>query len=87
MNKYTILDNRDIDLSYNPESENAQSGKAVNEAINIKPGIKTLENGEIFNDYENNMAYGEFTHAEGEGTTVGCTGYLITNIEKVIILW
>ena len=30
---YTILDNRDIDLIYNPESENAQSGKAVAEAM------------------------------------------------------
>ena len=26
---YRILDNRDIDLNYNPESENPQSGKAV----------------------------------------------------------
>ena len=30
---YRILDNRDIDLSYNSESKNAQSGKAVAEAV------------------------------------------------------
>lgn len=30
---YKILDNRDIDLNYNPKSENPQSGKAVAEGI------------------------------------------------------
>ena len=30
---YKILDNRDIDQEYSPESENAQSGKAVAQAI------------------------------------------------------
>ena len=32
---YKILDNRDIDLTYTPGSENAQSGKAVAEAVEI----------------------------------------------------
>ena len=32
---YKILDRRDVDQSYNPESENAQSGIAVAEAINL----------------------------------------------------
>lgn len=70
----------------NPRPDWAQMDETKADYIKNKPeliGQITEENGEIFNDYENNMAYGEFTHAEGEGTTVGCTGYLITNIEKV----
>ena len=37
---YKILDERDIDLSYTPNSENAQSGVAVAEAIKMRK--KTL---------------------------------------------
>lgn len=42
MSKYTILDNRDIDLIYNPESENAQSGIAVAEAVEPKEDKSNL---------------------------------------------
>ena len=41
---YKILDSRDIDQTYNPESENAQSGKAVAEAL------KTIDVGGV--EYE-----------------------------------
>ena len=41
----------------------------VEEAINNKPGEKTAEGGEIFNDYEDNIASGNYSHAEGYQTT------------------
>ena len=40
----------------------------VEEAINNKPGEKTTDGGEIFNDYENNIAFGNYSHAEGYNT-------------------
>ena len=52
---------------------------SVEEAINNKPGEKipgTEEDsvgGEIFNDYTNNIASGEYSHAEG--TTATASGY------------
>ena len=77
--KIKILDNRDIDLSYNPESENAQSGKAVAEAFaGFTPidedqlvGKKTEQGGEIFNDYENNKALAENTSVSGISNQAG----------------
>lgn len=45
-----------IDKVYDPNSDNAQSGKAVSQAIAEKPGQKTPQGGIIFNDYENNVA-------------------------------
>lgn len=42
---------------------------AAIEILQTKPGQKT-EQGEIFNDYENNVAQGAFSHAEGLKTTV-----------------
>lgn len=64
-----------IDQNYNSESENAQSGKAVaeamapiEEAIKNKPGIKTSEQGEVFNNYASNVASAKYTHAEGNTT-------------------
>ena len=64
-----------VDQTYNPESENAQSGKVVAEAINNITitagegvGQATDEGGEIFNDYENNVA--------------GIKGYKILSIEN-----
>ena len=57
-----------VDQVYNSESENAQSGVAVSQAVDIKPGQKTTEGGEVFNDYEDNIATGEFSHSEGSKT-------------------
>ena len=56
-----------IDKVYDPNSDNAQSGKAVAEAIETTVGRKTAEGGEIFNDYDNE-ASGQFSHAQGTGT-------------------
>ena len=83
--KIKFLDNRDIDLSYNPESENAQSGKAVAEAFagftpideNQLIGKKTEQGGEIFNDYENNKALAENTSVSGIGNQAGYYGFRI----------
>ena len=44
-------------------------------------GEKTLQDGEIFNDYENNLAIGEHTTAAGTLTRAGGRGYEITNLE------
>ena len=61
----------DVDQTYTPDSENAQSGIAVSQAIDTKPGQKKLEGGEIFNDYEHNKAIGEGTSARGLNTQAG----------------
>ena len=36
---------------------------------------------EVFNDYENNKAYGLYSHAEGSNTTSGIMGYYFTKID------
>ena len=41
----------------------------LEEAINNKPGEKIADGGEIFNDYEDNIASGICSHAEGYRTT------------------
>ena len=41
---------------------------SVNEAIENTVGKKTLEGGEIFNNYNENVASGAYSHAEGLGT-------------------
>ena len=56
------------DQKYNPKSENAQSGKAVAEALKSSVGTTTEQGGEIFNDYEYNAATGSKSHAEGRRT-------------------
>ena len=68
---YRFLTDKDIDILFNPESNNAQSGKAVSQAIATKPGQKKLEGGEIFNDYEHNKTFGEGTSARGLNTQAG----------------
>ena len=44
-------------------------------------GQPTEENGEVFNDYENNKAINEYSHAEGVDVLAGVKGFLINNIE------
>ena len=61
-------DTFDVDQSYSPESQNAQSGIAVAEALENTVGRKTAEGGEIFNDYDNNEASGQISQAQGTGT-------------------
>lgn len=49
----------------------------VEDAINAKPGeVVTTDNkvGEIFNDYSNNIASGQYSHAEGHQTTASGSG-------------
>ena len=79
-----------IDQTYNPESENAQSGKAVAQALEqFTPSInedqlvgkKTSEGGEIFNDYENNKALATNSISAGNDTQAGYKGYKITHYE------
>ena len=61
------------------------SDKIVGIPIGVPPvnvggsdvGQTTLENGEIFNDYKNNKAIGEFSHAEGVSTTAGTYAFNI----------
>ena len=67
------------DQTYNPSSTRAQAGVAIE---GKKPGLKTDgtsytidgetvvagSNCEIFNDYEDNMAIGHYSHAEGVET-------------------
>lgn len=46
----------------------------VEEAVNSKTGEKTDGGGEIFNNYENNIASGNYSHAEGSKTTASAIG-------------
>ncbi len=75
-----------VDQIYNPKSENAQSGKAVAEAladfepsidVNQLVGKETAEGGEIFNDYEGNYALSTHASAKGSGTVAGIRGFEI----------
>ena len=50
-------------------------------AINNLPGQKTDNGGEIFNNYEENEAVGQYSHAEGWTTKAGQQG--LKNITKV----
>lgn len=60
-----------VDSMYNPESEYAQSGVAVAEAVKNTVGKKTKQGGEIFNDYENNKAVGKYSSAGGTENQAG----------------
>lgn len=62
-----------IEDTTNPEVE-YPSVKAL---IDYSVGRKTTEGGEIFNDYENNKATGEFSHAEGTQTIAGTYAFNI----------
>ena len=48
--------------------------------IGNKPGVKTPEGGEIFNDYENNQAIGADSFASGVNTQAGGKGFGIQHI-------
>lgn len=70
-----------VDQTYQPRSENAQSGMAVAQAIaDTCVGKKTELNGEIFNDYENNKAYANLSSASGRSTTAGYRGFRIKEV-------
>lgn len=43
-------------------------------------GQRAPQNGEVFNDYENNLALTEHSHAEGTGTVAGKMAHLIMSI-------
>lgn len=81
-NKVTKLDNSVTDDQY-------PSAKAVYDALGSGvPGSgsgvgEAIENGgEIFNDYENNQANTEFSHAEGQSTVAGAKVFLAVAGDK-----
>ena len=48
------------------------NGESLKEKIEENSvGQKVADGGEIFNDYENNKSWSEYSHAEGFGTTAG----------------
>ena len=51
----------------------------------IEVGLKTQQNGEIFNDYENNYALNNNNHAEGTNNIAGLLGYKIYDIYQTKI--
>ena len=83
--RYKISNNdyNTVDQNYSPSSSNAQSGKAVSQAISEKPGQKTPEGGEIFNDYETNQARTQFSSVKGYNTLAGGRGYKIIKVIQV----
>ena len=50
--------------------------------LTSKPGEKTVDGGEIFNDYENNEAIGNGTTAKGINTQAGNKAFKVLSIEK-----
>ena len=81
-----------VDQTYSPESENAQSGKAVAEAIESiggggsDVGQPTADGGEIFNNYtktsqfEKNEAISTCATSSGRETLAGAKGFRIKSI-------
>ena len=59
---------------------NASIGGGGNVTIDLV-GKKTEGNGEIFNDYESNKAYHNFTAAQGTQTSAGSMGYKIIDCD------
>ena len=55
---------------------------SIEEALSVKPGEKTLEGGEIFNDYENNNAYGKHASALGTHSIAGSKAFTILAVDK-----
>lgn len=63
----------EVDQAFNPDSQHAQSGVAINNFVSentVGKKVKTIVGetvkvGEIFNDYNNNIASGNLSHAEG----------------------
>ena len=79
-----------VDQTYIPDSEKAQSGKAVTEAIANTVGQKTPEGGEIFNTYEDETVNEESItknialtrgHAEGESNIAGTKAFYVESID------
>lgn len=52
-------------------------------------GKATETGGEIFNDYDTNKAYTEFSHSEGKSTSAGTKGFNITetyiDLNKIVV--
>lgn len=63
-------------------SKIATEAKTIANELNEKlVGLKTADNGEIFNDYESNTALSENTHVEGSQNKAGLKGYWYSNID------
>lgn len=57
---------------------------ALNEAINNKPGkIANSNGGEIFNDYTNNTATGNYAHAEGQYSTASGAAAHVEGVRNI----
>lgn len=63
--------------TYNELAYTSGNGDTADSGVGESTGI----NGEIFNDYENNIAQGPFTHAEGYHSIAGVKGYYFTKID------
>lgn len=68
-----------------PQSDWLQEDETQMDYIKNKPeiiGQKTSDGGEIFNDYENNKALSEFSHAEGNKTVAGSRAFKIKDMHE-----
>jgi len=72
------------DSDENHSKQRLKIGDSVTN-VNLLPftgiGQQTASGGEIFGDYENNLAISEYTRAAGENTSAGVTGYYIYSID------
>ena len=74
------------DLDENNSVERFKIGDGIHN-VNTLPfnggvGDKTLEGGEIFNDYNYNQALGTFSHSEGTQTQAGSKAFTVLGIDK-----
>ena len=73
-----------VDDALSEISTNPVQNKVITIALSTKlnstdaVGQKTTDGGEIFNDYTNNKATGDYSHAEGRNSIAGAVGYKIT---------
>lgn len=76
------------DITLDKKSLKPQSGVAVGEALKVlvenQVGRKVSDNSEIFNDYENNRALNDYTHAQGKNTVAGVKGFKILEFPEGI---
>ena len=75
----------DKEIGYERETGKYKIGNGANNWNDLQyasngVGIK-IAGGEIFNDYINNQAFSEYTHAEGNNTLAGCYCWHYTTID------
>ena len=76
---YLTTDTNNLYIDYESENENKRI-KIGSSAETVGKTNETIKTAEIFNDYENNNAFTEHSHAEGTKTIAGKMAHLIMSL-------